>query len=666
MRFQSFSIIILSLLLVGSAGSAEAQAAVPSLEEHAQTEAFAALAAAGVQPPVPGARGLSAVKMQVAETPQGAGLVSGFKCLPTCSETDGRFLAVAGDNLITLSDPVLNLTIAVEAGATSFDLGIFDGDSNDSDALGNTHWDVGLPAEFTYTLFADPLADGTGTTVVELQPGFPSVSCTEMINNDWSTFTVATGPEAQAPSGNYFYVLRIELMNPAVTTLNSFKVRAADAFILQPASQPFSYYASWTNIADISIIYPGFPSLAPTTYDGTFRFFFDVFTSQQEVEVWDGDFDYGKFDGSVLDTDDPNTPGAPFLPPWATADANPEGIAIGLPGTTGNPADDRNGAGFGAYLLRSPSVQYDVLLPDGRTFHNTNPSGNQEWERFRVSTEPFDPATMDASTAGLMPAGTYGLLAYGVDMQNLNALFVDFTMLCVDEQGVPCDPVRPFLVGDTVFFDVDGDGIEDPEDPGIGGVVLELVDEFGQVIATTTTAGDGGYLFDVEAATLTVRLAPENFAPGGALEGMTITTPGAFGGTEQTDTVIDDNVLTYDFGLRQPGPGPGTGTIGYWKNHPEAWPVSTLVLGGVELSQQELLALLGAEPNGDASIILLRQLIAAWLNVFAGNDGSCIADTLAAADAWLLSGSGERSEAIELADILDRYNNGRLCAPRRK
>ncbi|HYX25803.1 MAG TPA: hypothetical protein VFC23_16740, partial [Thermoanaerobaculia bacterium] len=40
-----------------------------------------------------------------------------FKCLPTCSSTDARFLAIAnGTNFKTLSDPTLDLEISVPAG----------------------------------------------------------------------------------------------------------------------------------------------------------------------------------------------------------------------------------------------------------------------------------------------------------------------------------------------------------------------------------------------------------------------------------------------------------------------------------------------------------------------------------------------------------------------
>lgn len=52
-------------------------------------------------------------------------------------------------------------------------------------------------------------------------------------------------------------------------------------------------------------------------------------------------------------------------------------------------------------------------------------------------------------------------------------------------------------IAGLVWSDVDGDGIRDLGEPGMAGVSVQLVDErWGQVIASRTTAGDGGYLFD--------------------------------------------------------------------------------------------------------------------------------------------------------------------------
>ena len=99
---------------------------------------------------------------------------------------------------------------------------------------------------------------------------------------------------------------------------------------------------------------------------GSFSFFFEIESVEPFLTVWDGDFDRGKFDGTDLDTDDLNTPGAPFLPPFIGASTpHFEGIAfIDLDGmgnpdctteftSTACPADDRSSPRW----QRSPSIQ---------------------------------------------------------------------------------------------------------------------------------------------------------------------------------------------------------------------------------------------------------------------------------------------------------------------
>ncbi|WP_437830998.1 hypothetical protein [Sorangium sp. So ce1153] len=76
-------------------------------------------------------------------------------------------------------------------------------------------------------------------------------------------------------------------------------------------------------------------------------------------------------------------------------------------------------------------------------------------------------------------------------------------------------------------------------------------------------------------------------------------------------------------------------TQGYWKNHEESWPVSSLTIGGVEYSQAELLELFRTPPKGDASLILGHQLIAALLNTASGASDGALGGALADAEAWM-------------------------------
>ena len=121
--------------------------------------------------------------------------------------------------------------------------------------------------------------------------------------------------------------------------------------------------------------------------------------------------------------------------------------------------------------------------------------------------------------------------------------------------------------------------------------------------------------------------------------------------------------------------GPGTGTPGYWKNHPGEWPLEEITIGDETYSKGEAINILKTPETGDKSYTIFRALVAAILNVANGTDSSCIEETIAAADEWMSTygpaGSGVKasspawSEGEPLYETLDDYNNGLLCAPPR-
>lgn len=104
-------------------------------------------------------------------------------------------------------------------------------------------------------------------------------------------------------------------------------------------------------------------------------------------------------------------------------------------------------------------------------------------------------------------------------------------------------------------------------------------------------------------------------------------------------------------------------TPGYWKNHPENWPLMELSLGGRIYSQAELLRIMDTPVRGDATIILAYHTIAAKLNVAGGAESSSIASALSSADAVFATygiGHGisprDRATALAAKDILAGYN----------
>jgi CSLREA domain-containing protein len=105
---------------------------------------------------------------------------------------------------------------------------------------------------------------------------------------------------------------------------------------------------------------------------------------------------------------------------------------------------------------------------------------------------------------------------------------------------------------------------------------------------------------------------------------------------------------------------------GYWKNHPAQWPLDHLQLGNVSYNQQQLLSILNLPVRGNGLVSLAYQEIAAKLNIAGGADGSCVQQTLAAADALIGNlvippvGSGFLRPS-SYQRMLDLYNQGSLC-----
>jgi hypothetical protein len=526
-----------------------------------------------------------------------------FAAFPSQSSTDARFLGFGCAGIATFESPV-TLAMAVPADQTGFVLNIFDGDTGQPDSAGKPHWDVGS-RQLVYSLYADPLRQGvalpgnlvgswTGNSLNALSGPQWSASAAKMPDNDWWAVNITTSPQAQAPSGNYFYVLKIGLDGSCAP------LEQTEANIKIAASNPMSFLvprfglvaALRQTLNDGPIVYPGtFPPPgndfihAPTTYDGTFKFFFRIPGAETDLKIYDGDFDHGTSfvaglpSGTVLspclDTNDPDTPFDYNGFPFSVGTITPEGT-----NTPGSPADDTQLDIFRRGEAGSPGrvgcVRYEVTDPLGQVYRDDNPSGSFEWEQFRIATpNAFDPSNSDyvTSTPNL-PPGIWSVKTIGLDLDNLNFFHANACATRTDGGTVSaaCPQISPYLLGDTVWLDENGNGVQDADEPGIPGVKINLLNPDSLVTIDTVVTGDSGLpnwvactLHNTGLDTLglychgadlpgdyLLQIAPENFQPGGALEGLASTT----GGESQTDTVTDDNVLTYDFGYQ------GTGSVG--------------------------------------------------------------------------------------------------------
>lgn len=162
-------------------------------------------------------------------------------------------------------------------------------------------------------------------------------------------------------------------------------------------------------------------------------------------------------------------------------------------------------------------------------------------------------------------------------------------------------------------------------------------------VAMVTVAADPTFTFSE------VTFGFADFMPAGPEGGADFTRVGALvfelcNGPGGADISMKNLVTTYDSRF-------GDGSPGFWKNHPDAWPVDALTLGAVTYSKEELLALMAQPANGDASIALAYQLIAAKLNVARGrNPIPAIQDAIATADSLLASFPGSLPFAVGKKD----------------
>jgi hypothetical protein len=241
-----------------------------------------------------------------------------------------------------------------------------------------------------------------------------------------------------------------------------------------------------------------------------------------------------------------------------------------------------------------------------------------------------------------------------------------------------------------VWNDANKNGIQDAGELGIGGAVVTidgLVDvDFSGVPSLPigypiATDAEGIYHFGEERLGIYKILV--QIPPGTQLSPANVGDD-AFDSDGETDghgnsfATLATSCNT-DFGFWQAAVAQvGTGTPGYWKTHPEAWPLPGLTIGGVYYTKAQAIAWLDLVGK-DKTTTMFSSLVSARLNVEVGNDSSCVASTIVLADLWMTKPSigygpvGSVVQASSLAwklgeplhRLMDNYNNGMLCAPHR-
>jgi len=162
---------------------------------------------------------------------------------------------------------------------------------------------------------------------------------------------------------------------------------------------------------------------------------------------------------------------------WNDQNANGiyEGVGVGLAGiqvdlytSTGTPVASTNTDSNGYYLFSN-------LTPGSYYIHFTPPAG--------YNFSPYIPAVTD-NKADPTPGPNFGNTPTFTLTSGQSDLTQDAGMW------------QPASVGDFVWDDLNADGIWQMGEPGINGVTVNLYEQTGLApIATTTTAGNGDYLF---------------------------------------------------------------------------------------------------------------------------------------------------------------------------
>ncbi|NNF54928.1 MAG: hypothetical protein HKN03_10855, partial [Acidimicrobiales bacterium] len=156
-----------------------------------------------------------------------------------------------------------------------------------------------------------------------------------------------------------------------------------------------------------------------------------------------------------------------------------DGVAVSITGPSGTLSTTTSGGG--AYSFAS-------LVPGDYTLTFTGPAGSE-------------------------PTGTDVGGDDAVDSDIDGSGVVTVTLVSGDsDTSVDAGFVTPATIGNYVWDDLDGDGIQDLIESGLGGVTVQLL-QGGTVVQTTTSAADGSYQFIAAPGTYTV-----NFGTIGAYE----------------------------------------------------------------------------------------------------------------------------------------------------
>ncbi len=164
---------------------------------------------------------------------------------------------------------------------------------------------------------------------------------------------------------------------------------------------------------------------------------------------------------------------------------------------------------FGNYLFNN--------LPAGDYHIKVTPPSNYKFTTQGSGSDSGTETDSDVNPIGVSKTIT---LSLGEKERNVDA-------------GIILSPLPvPSSIGDRVWLDLDGDGVQDADEPGVSGVTVTLYDGGGNILSVTKTDANGNYVFtDLPNGTYSVGVS----APGGTV----LTTSGGTTPGNNTDSDIN-------------------------------------------------------------------------------------------------------------------------------
>ena len=221
-----------------------------------------------------------------------------------------------------------------------------------------------------------------------------------------------------------------------------------------------------------------------------------------QTTAGDGDYDFtglaaGDYTVDVTDTTN-------VLEDYDITTSNdPLPVSLGV-------GEDYNDADFG-YIDPEP-----VANDDSETTTVDTPIEIDVLDNDDINITPDELASVDLPSPTTSEGGTVSVNDNGTPGDPTDD-FIDYTPppgfigtdtfeyeICDDDPNPDCDTATVTVtirdpsegnIGDRVWEDSNGDGIQDPTETGINGVTVDLIDASGTVIDSQTTAGDGDYDF---------------------------------------------------------------------------------------------------------------------------------------------------------------------------